>query len=158
MEIDREVVNDFREMFVAFEDFNVWPFDAVTSALYMALPEVGSSRWGAFAIGDHNSMKRRGLYLLAAHYLVLTYPEMSAKSGDPIRSSTPLNIASKSLGDASLSYRVGQMQSSEDDWLSTSNYGTMFLRLRSSIVGGAGLDGVVPFSGVLGFTPGGWYQ
>ena len=41
-----------------------------------------------------------------------------------------LNVASKSVSDESITFRVGAIQKTEDDWLSLTNYGVQYLRLR----------------------------
>lgn len=144
MDITQDVIDDFRFEMRDFRDVSRWPDEDVETALYEAKPEAGGPRWGKFKVGDRDSKARKALYLLAAHYLSLTYPDSTAADGAVVRTSTPLNIASKSVGDTSLAYRVGEMQSAEDDYLSTTIYGTRFLKLRQNIAGGVALGGVVP--------------
>ena len=53
-----------------------------------------------------------------------------ATDPDQISPTARLNVSSKSVGDESITYRVGAIQSTEDDYLSLTNYGVQYLRLR----------------------------
>lgn len=137
MQITAEIVASFRAVQLAFTDATKWPDSAVQEALCEADAETGSRRWGAYEDECHN-LKRRGLFYFAAHWLSVTYPT-SAGATDPsnIPSTARLNVASKSVGDESVTYRVGAIQETENDWLSLTNYGVQFLRLRRRVGMGA---------------------
>ena len=137
MEITAEIVASFRAVQLAFTDETKWPDAIVQESLCEADCETGSSRWGAYEDECHN-LKRRGLFYFAAHWLSVTYPT-AAGATDPanIPSTARLNVASKSVGDESVTYRVGAIQETENDWLSLTNYGVQFLRLRRRVGMGA---------------------
>lgn len=113
----------------AFSDIVAWPDDIVEQALCEADSETGGKGWGGF-IDDCRNFKRRGMFFFAAHWLSTTYLDQDASNAANISPSARLNIAAKSVGDESVTYRVGAIQSTEDDWLSLSNYGVQYLRLR----------------------------
>ncbi|MBO6199413.1 MAG: DUF4054 domain-containing protein, partial [Psychrobacter sp.] len=48
-----------------------------------------------------------------------------------------LNLAGKSVGDESITYRITAIQSAEDDFLSLTLYGVQYLRLRRRSAMGA---------------------
>lgn len=137
MQITAEIVASFRAVQLAFTDTTKWPAGVVQEALCEADAETGSSRWGAYEDECHN-LKRRGLFYFAAHWLSVTYPT-GAGATDPtnIPSTARLNVAAKSVGDESVTYRVGAIQETENDWLSLTNYGVQFLRLRRRVGMGA---------------------
>ena len=70
------------------------------------------------------------MFYFAAHWLVVTYLQGTAADPSAISPTARLNVASKGVGDENISYRVGAIQKTEDDWLSLSNYGVQYLRLR----------------------------
>lgn len=137
MQITAEIVASFRAVQLAFTDTTKWPAGVVQEALCEADAETGSSRWGAYEDECHN-LKRRGLFYFAAHWLSLTYPT-GAGATDPtnIPSTARLNVAAKSVGDESIQYRITAIQETENDWLSLTNYGVQFLRLRRRVGMGA---------------------
>lgn len=130
MVITPELVASFRLVMLAFGDTVKWPDAIVQESLCEADTETGSRRWGAYEDECHN-FKRRGMYYFAAHWLSVTYPTGSGAT-DPanINATARLNVAAKSVGDESVTYRVGAIQATENDWLSLTNYGVQFLRLR----------------------------
>lgn len=136
MDITNAIVADFRgtPSMVAFSDTTKWPDSFIVEALCQADAETGSSRWGPFDTDCHN-LKKRGMYLYAAAWLVNNFldsgPLVSA-SGE-----ARLNVAAKSIGDESITYRTPSMLSAIDDWLSFSHYGTQFMRLRKRVGMGA---------------------
>lgn len=134
--IDTTLIASFRDTMKAFGDDSVWPDDVVTQALCEADAETGSKRWGAFQDVCSN-FKRRGMFYFAAHWLASTYINQNASDPSVISPSARLNIASKSVGDESVTYRVGAIQKTEDDWLSLTNYGVQYLRLRGRAGKGA---------------------
>ncbi|WP_432783720.1 DUF4054 domain-containing protein [Pseudomonas corrugata] len=137
MQITPEIVASFRLVQLAFTDTTKWPEAIVQEALCEADCETGSSRWGAYEDDCHN-LKRRGLYYFAAHWLSVTYPTgLGATDPTNVPSTARLNVAAKSIGDESVTYRVGAIQETENDWLSLTNYGVQFLRLRRRVGMGA---------------------
>ena len=129
VDINADVVAAFRESMAAFTDDSIWPNNIVEQALYEADTETGSADWGGFK-NEPRNFKRRGMFYYAAHWLASTYVDQTAADASNISPSARLNVASKSVGDESVSYRVGAMQNTEDDWLSLTNYGVQYLRLR----------------------------
>jgi hypothetical protein len=64
----------------------------------------------------------------AAHWLATNFGALGA-------SATPnpearLNVASKAVGDESIAYRVPSMMDAGTDWLTYTNYGQQFYRLK----------------------------
>lgn len=129
MDINNAIVADFRgtPSMVAFSDTTKWPDSFIEQALCEADAETGSSRWGPFDTDCHN-LKKRGMYLYAAAFMVNNYGD-----GGPLTTTSGearLNVASKSIGDESIQYRVPSMMEVSDDWLTWSHYGQQFYRLR----------------------------
>ena len=135
-DITAEVITSFRDSMAAFTDDSKWPNDIVEQALCEADTETGGRGWGGFK-DECRNFKRRGMYFYAAHWLATTYVDQTAADASNISPSARLNVASKSVGDESVTYRVGAIQSTEDDWLSLTNYGVQFLRLRKRSAMGA---------------------
>ena len=127
--IDDALIGSFRAEMKAFTSDTIWPSDIIEQSLYDADSETGGRDWGAFK-NESRNFKRRGLFFLAAHWLVTTYVDQTAADASNISPSARLNVASKSVGDESVTYRVGAIQSTEDDYLSLTNYGVQYLRLR----------------------------
>jgi hypothetical protein len=128
------IVTDFRDEQDEFSDVNLYPDKVIKKCLFRSNQEIGA-RWGSFKLGDPTSFARQGLFLFASHWLVINYRGSAASSAN-IKQGAQLNVASKSVGDESVNYRITAMQDTEDDWLSVTNYGVQFLRLRSMIIGG----------------------
>lgn len=129
VDINAAVITSFRDAMAAFTSNLDWPDDIVEQALFEADAETGGAGWGAFK-NEPRNFKRRGMFYYAAHWLASTYVDQTAADASNISPSARLNVASKSVGDESVSYRVGAMQNTEDDWLSLTNYGVQYLRLR----------------------------
>ncbi|MGH9930727.1 MAG: DUF4054 domain-containing protein [Pyrinomonadaceae bacterium] len=127
--IDAALVTAFRETMKAYADETKWPDDIIEQALCEADAETGGKRWGVYD-ADCRNFKRRGLFYFAAHWLAVTYATGTAADPSAISPTARLNVASKSVGDESVTYRVGGIQDTEEDWLSLTNYGVQFLRLR----------------------------
>lgn len=129
MDITNAIVADFRgtPSMIAFSDTTRWPDAFIIEALCQADAETGSSRWGIFDT-DCNNFKKRGMYLFAAAWLINNFQD----SGPLVSSSgeARLNVAAKSIGDESITYRVPAILSVTDDWLAFSHYGAQFMRLR----------------------------
>lgn len=131
VEITQEIIDAFRASKPAFSDVTKWPDEVVTEAFCEAFPECGGRGWGVFDVTDCQNFKRRGVFLFAAHWLSIEYTTGSGAT-DPtsVNPTARLNVAAKSIRDESVAYRVGAIQSTQDDWLSLSNYGVQYLRLR----------------------------
>lgn len=136
MDITPAVIASFRAAQRAFTDPVKWPDEVVSDALCEADSETGSSRWRAYEDECHN-LKRRGMFYFAAHWLATTYVSGTAADPENISSTARLNVSAKSVGDESITYRVGAIQETEEDWLSLTNYGVQFLRLRRRVGMGA---------------------
>lgn len=135
--ITPELIAAFRASQLAFADKTKWPDETVQEAFCEAFPEVGGRGWGNLDITDCQNFKRRGLFYFAAHWLSVTYTDAGAASPSNISSVARLNVAAKSVADESITYRVGSIQRTEDDWLSLTNYGVQYLRLRRRAAMGA---------------------
>jgi len=129
VDITAEVITAFRDKMKAFGDLTKWPDDVVEDALCEADAETGGKRWGAYE-DECRNFKQRGMFYFAAHWLATTYLNQTAADEAAISPTARLNVASKSVGDESVTYRVGAIQATEEDWLSLTNYGVQFLRLR----------------------------
>ncbi|BEU28748.1 MAG: DUF4054 domain-containing protein [Edwardsiella phage MSW-3] len=130
MEITKEIIAAFRSdpQMCAFSDSVKWPDNFIAGALCNGDEETGSSRWGGFVLDDCHNFKRRGMFLFAAAWLMNNFGDGGpnvATSGE-----ARLNVASKSIGDESVAYRVPSMMEVSDDWLTWSHYGQQFYRLR----------------------------
>jgi hypothetical protein len=134
IEITIQIIESFREDKPAFSDEAKWPDDFINSALIEADVETGGAGWGGFENIGHN-FKRRGMFLYAAHWLSSNYNDAGASLNPS--SDARLNVQSKSVGDESVSYRVPSMMGVGDDWLTYTNYGTQFYRLRRRAAMGA---------------------
>lgn len=126
--IDAALIAAFRAEMKAFTDLIKWPDDIIEQALCEADAETGGKRWGVYE-DECRNFKRRGLFYFAAHWLSVTYPN-GATDPTVISPTARLNVSAKSVGDESITYRVGGIQETEEDWLSLTNYGVQFLRLR----------------------------
>lgn len=135
--IDSAVISLFRDRMKAFTDLTKWPDDIVEQALYEADAETGGKRWGGYLADDPRNFKSRGMFYFAAHWLAVTYLTQDASDDTNISATARLNVASKGVGDESVSFRVGAIQSTENDFLSLTNYGVQFLRLRGRVGMGA---------------------
>jgi len=128
MEITPAIITSFRANQPAFTDATKWPDDVVETALCEADAETGGRGWGVFDDVCQN-FKRRGMFYYAAHWLAVTYLQGASDTSN-ISPTARLNVAAKSVADESITYRVGAIQDTENDWLSLTNYGVQFLRLR----------------------------
>lgn len=134
--ITPELIASFRDAMKAFTDVTKWPDDIIEDALCEADAETGGKCWGAF-VDECRNFKRRGMFYFAAHWLATTYLSQDASDPSNIPPNARLNVASKSVGDESISYRVAEMQETGDDWLSLTNYGVQYIRLRKRACMGA---------------------
>lgn len=119
----------FRSLMPAFTDDTKWPDGLIQSALYEAEAETESSRWGAYE-DDSRNFRNRGVRLFAAAWLVNNYGDKGTGSIVSETGEARLNVASKSVGDESVAYRVPSMMEVSDDWLTWSHYGQQYYRLR----------------------------
>lgn len=131
-------VGCFRLDFPAFKDSVKWPNSVIEIALSEASIETSGSRWGEFQ-GTPTNRRKRGLYLYAAHWLACYYPggasDVSAQA-----SANGGQVASKSIGDESVSYSnasPGSIDDAAKAWLLKTQYGAQFLTLRKrALMGG----------------------
>ncbi|MNF67955.1 hypothetical protein D3C84_497860 [compost metagenome] len=127
MNITPEMIAEFRAFMPEFADVTKWPDSLIETAMCEADTETGSSRWGAFELARSN-FKWRGMAYYAAHWLSTNYTTLGAAS--PPGSGARLNVAGKSVGDESIQYRVASMMDAGNDWLTYTNYGQQFYRLK----------------------------
>lgn len=135
----------FRESMPAFNNTEIWQKEVIDSSIYEAFFEIGS-RWGVLNLNYKTNYACKGLFLLTAHILTNIYgqnPSSTKKDEAKFNSDAKMNISSKSVGDESVSFRITAMQDTGNDWLSTSNYGVKFLRLRANLIGGCVIGGGV---------------
>lgn len=130
MKITQEVIADFRRFLPPFSDATAWGSDVVMMQLIEADAMTGGSGWGSFNIDEDRNLKKRGMYYLAAHYLVSYYGKDGATDPTDVRPDARLNPASKQVGDMSVTYRISSIEETVTDYLSTTIYGTKFLELR----------------------------
>lgn len=131
MIITPEVIQSFRDKYPQFSDDIKWPDDVVTIALCEGDAETGGCRWGAYQDVCSN-FKQRGMFAYAAHYLTVTY-RGDASDDNKVSPGAKQNVASKSVGDESISYNVNKGLAdlaAGDEWLATTQYGQQYLRLR----------------------------
>lgn len=128
-DITPEVVCDFRRFLPAFSDPSKWPEDVVKAQIEEADDMTGGSGWGSFVLGDRRSIKRRGMFYLAAHYLVSYYGD-DASDPRKVSPEARLNVSSQQVGDESVTYRITEMEPTVTDFISTTIYGTKYLELR----------------------------
>lgn len=138
MDITTDVIVDFRTWplgMQAFSNTTKYPNSLIQYALCEADTETGSCRWGEYEAECHN-LKQRGLFYYAAHWLSVYYPAPNGIDSDANQEAR-LNVASKTVGDESISYRVPAMMEVSDDWLTWSVYGQQYYRLRKRVGMGA---------------------
>lgn len=131
MDITAQVITDFRTAKPAFSDIGKWPDVTVTEAMCEADAETGGKGWGAYDGTDCHNFKARGLFLYTCHWLTSNYPS-GAICPEDVKSDARLGVASKSVGDESISFvttSLGKL-SIGDGWLATTSYGQQWLRLR----------------------------
>lgn len=136
MKITDEIIADFRRFLKAFRDEVKWCDEVIRLQLIEADVMTGGRLWGAFDIDDDANWKKRGMYYLAAHYLV-SYYGSSASDPTAISSEARLNVSSQQVGDESVTYRITEMEPTVTDFISTTIYGVKFLEIRKHICVGA---------------------
>ncbi len=128
MIIDADVIQSFRtwDLAASFTDTVKYPDSMVQYALCEADAETGGRGWGAYEDECHN-FKRKGMFYFAAAWLQSNFPN---GAGGDVNGEARLNVASKSISDESISYRVPSMMEVGNDWLTYTVYGKQFFRLR----------------------------
>lgn len=127
-EITDELIAKFRALPFGFSDVTKWPDSVIRDALCEADAETGGRGWGVLDLSDCENFKWRGMRLFAAHWLSTMFGKVGTTK-DP-SSEARLNVAEKSVGDESVAYRVPSMMDAGNDWLTYTNYGQQFYRLR----------------------------
>lgn len=132
VEITPDVISDFRRMFPAFQDCISWPDMSIEMLMTEADAWTAGSAWGPYRLDDDRNFKKRGMYYLTAHFLSSFYGN-DASDPTAVQPEARLNISGKSVGDESITYRITAMESTTDDFLSTTIYGVMFVSLRKRV-------------------------
>lgn len=128
LEVDDEMIAAFRRRMKAFSDEERWPDEVVEQALCEGIVETNASRWGKYRDKCGN-FRQRGIFYFAAHWASIMYLN-GASDPTEVNPNARLNLSGKSVGDESVQYRVTAIQSTGDDWLSTTVYGVQYIRLR----------------------------
>jgi len=130
MQITSEIIDQFREFFPGIAADNC----IITNALTEGDQETSSTRWGSYDPASTN-IKRRGMFYFAAHWLLINHPN---KTPSPKDGQAANPVASKSVGDESVSYAViTEGLNAADAWLMTTSYGQQYARLRRRVGMGA---------------------
>lgn len=136
MDITTDVIVDFRTWsggMGIFADTVKYPDALVQYALCRGDAATGSCRWGAYQAECHSN-KMVGMFLYTAAWLSMYYPDgIDGGASTEAR----LNVASKSVGDESIAYRVPQMLEVNNDFLTYTIFGQEFYSLRKRIGMGA---------------------
>lgn len=138
MIITPQIVAELREYFPEFADDTRYPDATILRALKISEGETGSRRWGRYRY-DVLSIKVKGLFLYAAHTLTMDEMRAGSIAGGAIPVS-PARVASKSVGDESVSYAISAQSTAEQALygdLALTVYGMEFIRLRSRVTVGA---------------------
>ena len=126
----KEIIDDFRRVMTAFTDSSVWTDESIRLCMVEGDCATGGSSWGDFVLEDDHCFKKRGMYYYTAHLLCSYFGSDGSADPTKIKPDARLNVASKSVGDESVGYRVTAMENTSDDFLSTTIYGVMFVTLR----------------------------
>lgn len=129
MEITAEIITAFRAYYPEFSDAAKWADEFLERFLCEGDEETGG-RWGSYS--DPCSLKKRGMFAYAAHKAVLAKAAARAVEAGGI-APAPAQVASKSVGDESVSYAVSAPSAEEAirlGDLGSTIYGLEFLRLR----------------------------
>ncbi|CNL65280.1 Uncharacterised protein [Yersinia pseudotuberculosis] len=125
MDINSQIVADFRDYYPEFSDVIAWSNKDITQALEEGDSETGR-RWLTYTARPA-SIKKRGMFAFAAHQLVM---RKRATGGDV---GAAYAISSKSVGDESTSFSVPSVTADDliiNGDLPLTTYGLAFLRLR----------------------------
>lgn len=143
MEITQTIIDDFLERYPAFDDAALYSQDEITFALEDSDQETGK-RWGKYQ-RDPFSLKARGMFAYVAHRLSIDRLAAQATENG-MTPPAPAQVASKSVGDESISYAVATPDADKSvGWgdLNSTVYGREFMRLRKRAGMGAVTTGVV---------------
>ncbi len=130
LEITPEIIAAFRAAYPKFSNTTTWPDSIVEQALCYADAETGSSGWGVYDDECHN-FKQRGMFLWAAHWLTVMYPNGGdgSESGSGGGSGGP--TSSKQVRDESASFAINAVDvGSDKQWLGATGFGQQFLQLK----------------------------
>lgn len=133
LEITDEIIASFRDSQPGFLDAGIWPNIVVRLALEAGDSETGGRRWGQY---EPRSKKQRGMFLFAAHWLVTSYPK-GAQDESMMSPSAQHPVNSKSIGDQSTSWAVPTANSHGESWLSSTQFGQQFQRIKKRVGIGA---------------------
>lgn len=129
MDITAEIITSFRLAYPLLSNMTTWPDSIITIALTEGDAETGGSRWKGY-VDEAGNLKQRGMFLFAAHWTVTGYPQ----GGDNSQSAATKNqMSAKSVGDESTTYNVPVVEFAGDSWLSSSQFGQQFMRLRKRV-------------------------
>lgn len=137
MDITAEIIADFREFYPEFAEpgdsgATVTFADSFLTRFLCEADEETGPRWGSYN-ASACSLKKRGMFAYAAHKAVLAKAVARATAAGAI-AAPPSRVASKSVGDESVSYAVAAPGSSGEAAqagdLNTTSYGLEFMRLR----------------------------
>lgn len=130
MDITAEVITSFRTAYPVFSNVTTWPDVTLNIALCEGDVETGGKGWGGYEDDCHN-FKQRGMFLYAAHWLAVTYPN-GASTAENSNGAATFAVQSKSVGDESITYATGSLNSAPlgDTWLASTSYGQQWMRLR----------------------------
>lgn len=106
--------------------------------------ETGGSGWGGYT-EECGNFKWRGMKYFAAHWLFTNYVDgYDDETGTMmVPGDARLNTQNKTVADESIGYRVASMMDAGSDWLTYSNFGQQFYRLRRRAGMGARIS-VIP--------------
>lgn len=110
---------DFKIRFPKFDEI---PDSRIQFFLDDAALEVGEGAWA--------ELYEKGSMLLTAHMVQLDLNESDTDEDD---SSDEGNVASKSIGDVSVSFTKATVDDTSDDWYLQTSYGADYLRLKKRI-------------------------
>lgn len=135
MEVTQQVIADFRSDYPEFTDTAKYSDSLVIQYMVEGDNETGS-RWGKYD-DRPMSIKRRGMFAFAAHMITMRMAATTVTGMGGV-ANTVAQVASKSVGDESVSYAnatADYATSVRDGSLPNTFYGQEFMRLRSRIVG-----------------------
>lgn len=127
---DAAMIAAFRDRMKGFTSTDDWPDEIIEDSLCEAIEETSKARWGEYA-DECGNFRQRGIFYFAAHWLSSMYLLGTASDPSAIPSAARLNLSGKSVGDESVQYRITAIESTMNDWLSTTIYGVQFMRLRN---------------------------
>ncbi|MGJ8524171.1 hypothetical protein R84981_002890 [Carnimonas sp. R-84981] len=141
LDINDDILNEFLKTYPEF-DQESFPRPMVVAALEDADVETGSA-WGKYhSKRVRHSLKKRGMFSWAAHWLAFRSTQIaSAKGGDGVASAAFMYpTTSESVGDESISFGVPAVTTEDqanNGTLNLTPYGIEFLRLRNRATAGA---------------------